>query len=592
MKPVHFLLILILCLGCTNHIPKDIFMENNSESRDELVKKEQTLLQALTSCSKKERKAILSQLINVYKLQDESGIPTAMNKGVSKCNELLSNYSLSQEEQWEILRIKALMLNESGKQEEYLPIWYSLLEAHRKANKSELIIKDYIAIASHFIKLGDRNQGIPLYRNAYKLAKEKQIAELQKKCFTELIYLLYDAGRYKEVLDSCRSSNIEALATTLSSTHSMQAKCHLQLQQPDSARFYLNKMLNTSNQQSYVSFYCRMAETYISEEKEDSATFYLDKAVTQYREQTGNNMNRILPSQFLPVCSAYASLLLQNKKPQEAEDIFALITPLMKESTKETIKMEKQIDALTRYSNYYRTVGESKKALDLRVFKDSIRQVYDTLCEERDSRNERLLFQTNEIIHNNEKQQQQLVYSSRINTFYMMAILIFMGLIAVSVLIIYKLRSNNQQLRKEVSTLSAPSSKTTSKKKKEVPKPSVKPNSKKLKALFEEAELVVKTEELFRNPGLRKQDLAEILKTNGTYLSNCISANTHKKYNDWINGFRIDYIIERLQSTSQIETLCQEAGFSSQSVFYAAFNKKLDCTPSEYLQKKTEQESV
>ena len=593
MRPVHlYPLLLILFWGCTNQTPKNIPIKYESRNRDELLKQEQNLLETLPSCSKKDRKIIILQLVEIYKIQDKAGIPKAIEKGVSKCNELLNNYSPSQKERWKVLKQQALLLNEQRKQEEYLPIWYQLLNEHRTAKETELIIEDLRIIASHFIKLGDRNQSIPLYKDAYQLAKENKLFDLQKQCFTELIYLLYDANRYKEVLDLCKSSNIEVLATKLSSIYSVQAKCHLQLHQPDSARFYLNKQLKAANQQGKVSFYCRMAETYISEEKEDSTTFYLDKAVTQYREQTGNDNNRLLPGIFLPIYSSYASLLQQNGKLQQAEEAFALVEPLMKETIKEPTQLNFQIDALTRYSNYCRTVGESKKALDLRVFKDSIRQVYDTLCEERDSRNEILLFQTNEIIHNNEKQQQQLVYSSRINTFYMMAILIFMGLIAVSVLIIYKLRSNNKLLRKEINTFSTPSPKATSKEKKEEPKPSAKPNSKKLKALFEQAELVVKTEELFRNSGLRKQDLAEILKTNGTYLSNCISANAHKKYNDWINGFRIDYIVERLQSTSQIETLCQEAGFSSQSVFYAAFNKKLDCTPSEYLQKKGEQESV
>ena len=593
MKLVHLLFFLLMCcFGCTNQVQEDTSIENYRKNKDGLVKQEQILLNRLSNCSNKESKKILLQLISLYDYQDRVDIPNATNNGINRCKELLNSHSLSPKERWAVLRQQAILLNEQGKQEKYLPIWYQLLEEHRAAKEIELTIEDYTTIASHFIKLGDRNQSISLYKNAYQLAKENKLFDLEKQCFTELINLLSNDARYKEVLDSCRSSNIEVLATKLSSIYSVQAKCHLRLQQPDSARFYLNKMLNTSDRQSYVSFYCRMAETYISEEKEDSATFYLDKAVTQYREQTGNNNNRLLPGIFLPIYSSYASLLQQNGKLQQAEEAFALVEPLMKETIKEPTQLNFQIDALTRYSNYYRTVGESKKALDLRVFKDSIRQVYDTLCEERDSRNEILLFQTNEIIHNNEKQQQQLVYSSRINTFYMMAILIFMGLIAVSVLIIYKLRSNNKLLRKEINTLSAPSPKATSKEKKEEPKPSAKPNSKKLKALFEQAELVVKTEELFRNSGLRKQDLAEILKTNGTYLSNCISANAHKKYNDWINGFRIDYIVERLQSTSQIETLCQEAGFSSQSVFYAAFNKKLDCTPSEYLQKKGEQESV
>lgn len=586
MKSVHLLFLLfILCYGCIEQTPQSTLIIQEPENRDELIKQEQVLLNDLSNASRKQHKTILFQLIEIYKFQDKLGIPTAIDKGVRKGNELLNGHSLSQEERWQVLKQQALLLNEQGKQEEYLPIWYQLLEEHRAANKTQLTIEDYTTIASHFNKLSDYEQGIPLYKKAYQLTKENQFSDLQKQCFIELINLLYDSGRYKEVLDSCSHTNIDSFVTTLSSIHSVQAKCHLQLHQPDSARFYLGKMLTAANQQGKISFYCRMAETYISEEKEDSATHYFGKAVTQYKEQTKNNANQPLPSMFLPVYSAYASLLLKNKKVQEAKDVFVLITPLMRESTKEAIKMEKQIDALTRYSNYYQTVGDSKKALDLRVFKDSIRQVYDTILEEQESRNEILLFQTNEIIHKNEKQQQLLVYSSRINTLYMMAIILFIGLIAISIFIIYKLKSNNKLLRKEIDTLSAPAQNSIAKEKKEVTKPSVKPNSKKWRALFEKAEQVVKAQELFRNPELKKQDLAVILETNGTYLSSCINANAKVNYNEWINGLRIDYIAERLRDTSQIETLCKEAGFSSQSVFYKSFKKKLNCTPGEYLQK-------
>ena len=561
----------------------------NEETRGGLIKQEHLLLEILPLSSKKEKKNILSQLINTYIYQDKAKITNAIHKGVVICKKLQNNFILTQEEKWDIQRKQAQLLNELGKQEEYLPIWYQLLDEHRKVQKFELIIKDYIIIANHFSKLGDYNQGISLYKEAYKLAKEKQLLDLQKQCFIELTQLLYDAGYYREILDSC-----SRITTTYSLTvHSMQSKCYLQLHQSDSARFYLNKMFKASNQRGKMRFYCRMAETYIVEEQEDSATVFLDRAVAQYREQTDYNKDLLLPSIFLPVYASYASLLHHNGKQQQAQEIFSSIEPLMKEQTKETVKFEKQMDALTRYSALCRSQGKTREALDLLVYKDSIREVYDTIREEQDSRNQIAIFQSNEQIYTNRIQKKELENSERINSFYLFGVAVFVILLGGSIWINERQKSKIKKLLKENASLKETIPQT--KPKESVPKPAPKEKKKKeeatyippkVKELFARAEQVVTEQKLFTNKKLKSEDVAKALGVSNSRLSECVNANTKKSFNDWINKFRIRYIVERLNDTSQNGMLYEEAGFSSRSAFYASFKKEMGCTPTEYLKKR------
>ncbi len=82
--------------------------------------------------------------------------------------------------------------------------------------------------------------------------------------------------------------------------------------------------------------------------------------------------------------------------------------------------------------------------------------------------------------------------------------------------------------------------------------------------------------------------LASYCNTNIKYLSHIINTYKQKDFNNYINELRIKYIIEKLKNDPQyhkykISTLAEEAGFSSQSKFAAAFKKVTTVSPSEFL---------
>lgn len=89
--------------------------------------------------------------------------------------------------------------------------------------------------------------------------------------------------------------------------------------------------------------------------------------------------------------------------------------------------------------------------------------------------------------------------------------------------------------------------------------------------------------------------LASYCNTNTKYLSHIINTYKKKDFTNYVNELRVKYIIEKLNSDPQyhkfkISTLAEEAGFSSQSKFAAAFRKVTSVLPSEFLQHyKTEQ---
>ena len=80
---------------------------------------------------------------------------------------------------------------------------------------------------------------------------------------------------------------------------------------------------------------------------------------------------------------------------------------------------------------------------------------------------------------------------------------------------------------------------------------------------------------IFLQPDLNLTNFAKALGTNRTYLSAFINQRYGKNFNAYINDHRIEYVKELLQENPGLsrESLCQAAGFGSQSTLQRALNK-------------------
>lgn len=82
--------------------------------------------------------------------------------------------------------------------------------------------------------------------------------------------------------------------------------------------------------------------------------------------------------------------------------------------------------------------------------------------------------------------------------------------------------------------------------------------------------------------------LSKQLKTNPNYLSKIINTYKNKRFNQYINDLRIDYVVKQLQSDSKfrkytVKAIAQEIGFNSQDAFSKAFYKNTGLRPSYFI---------
>jgi AraC-like DNA-binding protein len=91
----------------------------------------------------------------------------------------------------------------------------------------------------------------------------------------------------------------------------------------------------------------------------------------------------------------------------------------------------------------------------------------------------------------------------------------------------------------------------------------------------------------FKIQGLTINELSKQLNMPLHHLSYLINNHYHKRFTDFINDYRVNFIKERFQDPNwkdyTFEGLATEAGFISRSNFFTAFKKATGLSPSEYL---------
>ena len=108
-----------------------------------------------------------------------------------------------------------------------------------------------------------------------------------------------------------------------------------------------------------------------------------------------------------------------------------------------------------------------------------------------------------------------------------------------------------------------------------------------------EEKLVEKLEEfekkqLFLERKVSLPFVAAEIETNTKYLSYIIKQHKGKDFNEYINDLRINYIVQKITDDPvyrqyKINTLAEEAGFSSHSKFATVFKAAIGVSPSEFI---------
>jgi AraC-like DNA-binding protein len=119
-----------------------------------------------------------------------------------------------------------------------------------------------------------------------------------------------------------------------------------------------------------------------------------------------------------------------------------------------------------------------------------------------------------------------------------------------------------------------------------------KPKPQRLDANVEQTRKIVgvmNSEQLYLNPDLSLNDLAQKVEMTPNTVSYCLNVGLGKSFNDFVNAYRIEEVKRRLQ-TDDVEKLtilgiAFESGFNSKATFNRVFKEMTGFSPKEYKNK-------
>ena len=99
---------------------------------------------------------------------------------------------------------------------------------------------------------------------------------------------------------------------------------------------------------------------------------------------------------------------------------------------------------------------------------------------------------------------------------------------------------------------------------------------------------IIEEQELYKQKDFNLQRLAKIVDLNPSYCSQAINHHLNMRFNDFVNGFRVDESKRQLLDHSNqhltIEAIAERCGFQSKSTFFRVFKKATGFTPKQFIQ--------
>lgn len=102
---------------------------------------------------------------------------------------------------------------------------------------------------------------------------------------------------------------------------------------------------------------------------------------------------------------------------------------------------------------------------------------------------------------------------------------------------------------------------------------------------------LLEIKQIFLDSKLSLKKIAAMIQTNQTYISNVVNKYFKCNLKGLVNSYRIEYAKELLCAEKvSLRELHKKCGFASRSTFYAAFDRIVGMSPSEYLMQAYEEQ--
>lgn len=350
------------------------------------------------------------------------------------------------------------------------------------------------------------------------------------------------------------------------------------------AEKYINEVLNLAATENITSLYTIIhtvaAEVEFLSGRYDTAMKYYQKAL-QYTAYTDPGTVSLLHLK-------YGSFLEAVGEKEKAMDIYTEGLALSGRLT----SIEFQNELLSHAAKLAENMGHDTQAL---AYSMKYISMSDTLLSNQEQDFYRLIISDNKAKHEKEVLSKELEKQK-----IQQSLAVTAAITATVVMLLLFLFLQYRRQRKLYRTLVAQHSRYMEKMERQTKQESPRePNqtgrqNELERELFSQAESLMMNDKVYRRKDICRDKLAEMLKTNRTYLSSTVNHFAGMPINQWINMYRIAEAIKILSDpndTTPLKQIADDLGYNSLQVFHKAFQRSTGQTPGSYRKKPDQEKS-
>lgn len=470
--------------------------------------------------------------------------------------------------------------NIEGNYEKAIQLCDSAIVTAKALKNQHFLVEGYLTKGNAITYLGDNKKALKNFLIALDISKQIKAIEFEIVTQANIAKIKRRMGFYEEALSIYKKNVVIAEENNfdkkmiLINSYMGVGGTFLRLKQPDSTLKYseigLQKSLAINDDEGVSYFYIDIGIANFIKGNFDNAISYLKKAE---KITIGLNNQKRLTEIYYYIGKSYFELqkydeaisflqkteAIVNEKNQKKSDSFN--PPELLGTYLTLSKAYEHIDKRNLYLEYttkYLELKDANEDNDIEV----IKELYETAQKENDN----LTSLASQL-------QNRLIY----------VILFSVFLVALCGYFIWKFLSAKKQNKVIFEQLVA----NIEAKKIEKPKSEFKIEDKKVAEILDRLEKL-EASLFFLNSNCTLQSLAKKVKTNTNYLSKVISKYKHKKFYEYLNDLRIQYVLQRLKEDSKfrnysIKHIAEEIGYKSTNSFTKYFKAHTKLYPSYYI---------
>ncbi len=423
------------------------------------------------------------------------------------------------------------------------------------------------------------SKAMEYYQLSYKYAEATGKVSNQLRILLDISYIFYlrsDENGMSYAQEAYKMAQAEGVSVEHKCTANMAMAMMSHISGDDvSARQYIKTAKELAEEAGLITLYSQMykvyADIYAAEHDYREAEYYYSRAL-DYSGYSDAGTESI-------VCLDYGRMLYASGRYHKAKEMLERGLEISYRHNNHECRKE----LLSSLVDVELALGDKDEVMrylgNYRLYLDSISNI------QKEKEFNSILMSIQKIRYENQAQALELRnLRARQKLVYFIAVLVVLVVFVSALMLVFRKQRNTYKL------LVMRYQKYAEEKHDHIPYESQETGGKNAseadRLLFERIEEMMRKDKVYKKKSITRDDLAEMLNTNRTYVSRAINRFSGKTFTDYINMWRVieaTIIMADKSNDVPLKQLAEDLGYSSLPVFHRSFQKETGVTAGKYM---------